>query len=843
MSELTRRHFLAATAVTAASRLLSPSLARALSTLAPTDAPLQPQRLTDGWEFFRGPLGSPWEVWHSQELAVFTPVAMPHCFNAYDACDPDVSYYRGQGWYRTWIQPSNPFPSGRTLLHFWGAGQVTTVFLGETKIGEHKGGYDEFVFDITDAITDALAATKPDKRGTPLAVLCDNSRRMDTMPSDLSDFSLYGGLYRHVELVYVPAVALEAVHITAQDTNTSQPKAIVSARLYAPAHANASCTAAISITDPNNKIIHQSQHTLNVSQQETELNTVDLPNPLLWSPAHPHLYTCTVTLSSDAGTSSTTERFGLRHTEFVEHGPFKLNGERLLLRGTHRHEDHAGCAAAVPDDVVRKEMQLIKAMGANFIRLAHYQQSRLVLELCDELGLCVWEEVPWCRGGIGDAAWQQMGRDKLTAMIDQHRNHPSIILWGLGNEDDWPTEYPSVNQTAIRAYMTELRDLAHSLDPTRLTSFRRCDFARDIPDVYSPSIWAGWYRGLYTEYESELKKQSARVPRFIHIEWGADSHARRHSETPDKVESEIATGTGADERGLDYLPTGGIPRVSVDGDWSETYACNLFDWHLKVQEAQPWLTGAAQWIFKDFTTPLRVENPLPRINQKGVAQRDLTLKESYFVFQSFWADGPEHAPMLHIYGHTWPIRWGKPGEQKLLKVYSNCDQVELFLNNKSLGSKRRNSQDFPAAGLRWTTPLPAGDVHLRAVGHRSGPKGSKTVTDEISFRYETRPWGKPARLQLTELSRKDNLITLEALLVDEAGLPCLDARNVVRFSIAGDAHLLDNLGTVGGSRVVQLANGRAWITLRLHSNATAGVTTQGLPSALLNLAPTAKIRT
>jgi beta-galactosidase len=757
-------------------------------------------------------------------LAVFAPVAMPHCFNAYDACDPDVSYYRGQGWYRTWIQPDNPYPNGRTLLHFWGAGQETAVFLGETKIGEHKGGYDEFVFDITDA----LAKTPPDKRGAPLAILCDNSRRMDTMPSDFSDFSLYGGLYRHVELVYVPAVAFETVHITVQNPAADRPKALVSLRFYAPGHDGNACTVSLSLADPTGRVVHRSAHSLRVSAAEVELITVELPAAMLWSPAHPNLYTCNLTLSSDAGTTRMTERFGVRHAEFVEHGPFKLNGERLLLRGTHRHEDHAGYAAALPDDVVRKEMQLIKEMGANFIRLAHYQQSRLVLELCDELGICVWEEVPWCRGGIGDAAWQQMGHDKLTAMIDQHRNHPSVILWGLGNEDDWPTEYPSVDKPAIRQYMTGLRDLAHSLDSTRLTSFRRCDFARDIPDVYSPSIWAGWYRGLYTEYETELKKQAARVERFIHIEWGADSQARRHSETPDKVESRIATGTGADERGLDYLPTGGIPRVSVDGDWSETYACNLFDWHLKVQEAQPWLTGAAQWIFKDFTTPLRAQNPVPRINQKGVTQRDLTKKESYFVFQSYWAE----EPMIHIYGHTWPIRWGKPGEEKLIKVYSNCDEVELFLDGRSLGSKRRNSRDFPAAGLRWTSAFPSGDVKLHAIGKRNG----KIVTDAIGFRYETRAWAAPARFQLAEQSRKGQRVTLEALLLDAAGVPCLDARNVVRFSTAGDGQMIDNLGTVGGSRVVQLANGRAWITIRAHGECIAGISSNGLPSTFLKLA-------
>ena len=798
-----------------------------MSTPAGADEPLAPVRLSDGWEFFKGPLGSAWEVWHSNELAVFEKVAMPHCFNAMDGCDPDVSYYRGPGWYRTWIQPQNPFANGRTLLHFWGAGQVTTVYLGEEQLIEHKGGYDEFVVDLTDA----LAKVPAQKIGVPLAVLCDNSRRMDTIPSDFSDFSLYGGLYRHVELLYVPEVSIEALHITVTDPEKARPKVQVSLRLYAPANPRAQKYAIMRITDPNGKVVAQLNHFVVGTAAETEIANFDLRTPMLWSPANPQLYTCAVALVGNGEGGAVSERFGIRHCEFVEHGPFKLNGERMLLRGTHRHEDHAGYAAAIPDDVTRKEFQMIKEMGANFIRLAHYQQSRLVLDLCDELGLLVWEELPWCRGGIGDDAWQQMAKDKLTAMIDQHRNHPSVILWSLGNEDDWPTEYPSVNKDAIRAFMTELRDMAHQQDPTRLTSFRRCDFARDIPDVYSPSIWAGWYRGLYTEYESELKKQAALVPRFIHIEWGADSHARRHSETPDKVNAEVKAGSGADERGLDYLPTGGIPRVSVDGDWSETYACNLFDWHLKVQESQDWLTGAAQWIFKDFTTPLRAENPVPRINQKGVVERDLTKKESYFVFQSYWADLPEHAPMIHIYGHTWPIRWGKPGEPKIVKVYSNCEEVELFLGNKSLGVKRRNSQDFPAAGLRWTTKFPAGEVALRAVGKRNG----KTVTDEIAFQYETRQWGAPARFEMKELTRNGKDVTVEALLVDEAGIPCLDARAVVHFSAAGDAEMLDNLGTVGGSRVVQLANGRAWMTYRTSGECIAGISAGGVPPAFLTL--------
>jgi beta-galactosidase len=229
----------------------------------------------------------------------------------------------------------------------------------------------------------------------------------------------------------------------------------------------------------------------------------------------------------------------------------------VLLRGTQRHADHAGVAAAMSDDLVREEMRLIREMGANFIRLAHYQQDRLVLDLCDELGLMVWEEVPWCRAGVGSEAFQQNAKDMLTHMIDQHYNHPSIILWGLGNEDDWPDEYPSIDQQAIRGFMTELRDLAHSARQLAADVFRRCDFARDIPDVYSPSIWAGWYSGNYREYEQSLLTQRERVKRFIHIEWGADSQAGRHSEDPEAMLRKVATGTGTDERGLAYLKTGG----------------------------------------------------------------------------------------------------------------------------------------------------------------------------------------------------------------------------------------------------------------------------------------------
>jgi len=829
-----RRQFLQATASAATLALLSrSSLYASIATLAanPADPANSPyaRRLTDGWEYLKGSLGGPWEVWHSKEVAVWQPVAMPHCFNATDGCDPDVPYYQGNGWYRTHVAIANPYKNGRALLHFEGAGQTTSAYVEDKLAGKHTGGYDEFVFDITDLIP----ATAP-AAGVPIAVLSDNSRDLDRIPSDLSDFSLYGGLYRHVNLVYVPAVSFETVHIrTALPTPKSPAAITIVATLYNPAATTDPLNLTVEVAGASGATIHRSKHVLTPWQGASEIVSFTIPAPELWGPSTPRLYQCSVTLESPDDAYTAHETFGIRHTEFVDHGPFKLNGERLLLNGTHRHEDHAGYAAAMPDDLIDQEMQLIKDMGANFIRLAHYQQSRRVLALCDRLGILVWEEVPWCRGGVGNDTFKDMCRRTLRHMIDQHYNHPSILLWSLGNEDDWPTEYPSVNQHDIRALFTELNALAHQLDPSRFTTMRRCDFARDITDVYSPSIWAGWYSGQYVEYQKSLETQRDRVKHLFHAEWGADSHAGRHSEDPDKVLADVATGHGTAERGLAYLPTGGQPRVSRDGDWSETYACNLFDWYLKTQETLPWFTGSAQWIFKDFTTPLRVENPVPRINQKGVVTRDMTKKESYFVFQSYWTD----APMAHIYGHTWPVRWGAVDEQKMVKVYSNCPTAELFVNGKSAGVKHRNSQDFPAAGLRWMILFEPGRNVVRVVASKNG----KTVTDEIEFLYQAEPWGAPSTFKLAETSRTTlngkEIVTVEAKLYDAKGVQCLDARNRVRFSLAGTGTLIDNLGTPTASREVEMCNGRVQISLlRNGGSSVISIRAKEIPAAFCTIA-------
>lgn len=226
----------------------------------------------------------------------------------------------------------------------------------------------------------------------------------------------------------------------------------------------------------------------------------------------------------------------------------------------------------------------------------------------------------------------------------------------------------------------------------------------------------------------------------------------------------------------------------------------------------PWLTGAAFWTFKDFSTPLRPENPIPYVNQKGVAQRDGTPKESYYVFQSYWSD----KPMLHIYGHSWPMRWGKPDEEKEILVYSNCNEVELSVNGVPQGKRTRNSQDFPAAGLRWNVKLQPGENVIVAT--------SGALSDTITQVYETRKWGAPAKVNLRRVAPD----MLEAEVTDANGVRCLDCKEFIFFGCTDPSLLLVNQGTATGSRKVQLANGLAHI--RLNHEATSAAATATVPS-------------
>jgi len=206
----------------------------------------------------------------------------------------------------------------------------------------------------------------------------------------------------------------------------------------------------------------------------------------------------------------------------------------------------------------------------------------------------------------------------------------------------------------------------------------------------------------------------------------------------------------------------------------------------------------------------------------------MTRKEAYFVFQSYWSD----VPMVRLYGHSWPIRWGEAGEQKMVKVYSNCGTAELFVNGKSAGVRHRNSQDFPAAGLRWMTPFLAGKNTLRVVATR----GKTTVTDQISFIYQTDTWDKAAELKLMEKSRTAETVTVEAKVYDSKGVLCPRRTQSGAFQHCRSRKAARQQGNLSRLARGELCNGRAEITLlRNDGGSVVGVATAGLPTAFCTI--------
>lgn len=756
-------------------------------------------RISDGWQFVRGDMSSTWELFRPvrpdqpESVPIWQNVTIPHCFNANDAVDPDVNYYQGVAWYKNVVEVNNTYSNGKTLLEFEGAGPKTSVYLYTTLVGSHIGGYDRWTVDITEAVKKFQADTALSKlfgNKIPIAIKCDNSRDAEMIPSNLSDFNIYGGLYRHVNIVYLPQTYIESISINSNiNGDITITPFVKGTQPY---------TLEATLIDPNGTTV--------ATFKGTSAFKTTIKKPLLWSTERPLLYTCNVVLTTNRQTISASERFGFRSISFAPHGPFLLNGKETSIRGTHRHEDHAGVGSALTDEMMRHEMQQIKDMGANFIRLGHYQQSELILQLCDELGIMVWEEIPWCRGGLGGDSYQNQARQMLTNMINQHKNHPSVIIWGLGNENDWPNDFETFDKNNIRAFMQKLNDIAHNIDSSRYTSIRRCDFCKEIPDLYSPSIWAGWYSQNFKDYTSMAQRANEQNEHFFHAEWGGDSHPNRFTESN----------------------TDTIIAANKNGDWSENYITRLFDWHLKELEKMPYISSAF-WTFKDFSTPIRPENPIPYVNQKGVVQRDGTPKEVYYTVQSYWSK----KPMVHILGHSWPIRWGKPNEPKEILVYSNCNETELFVNGKSQGKKSRSNDDFPAAGLHWNVVLNAGVNHIKAVAYFD----QTTLTDTITTTYQTEEWDSPSRINMSYKKIATDTMLVTAEILDKNGIRCLDNRSFIRFGLVGQGQLIDNLGTSTGSRKIETSNGVACIKIKLWGKCAISATEENLGCEILTFKP------
>jgi beta-galactosidase len=723
-------------------------------------------------------------------------VALPHTWNRFDVVDQTPGYRRSASWYKRELT----IPSGkndlRYVLDFEGVNLKSEVYVNGILAGKHVGGYVGFSVDITSFVRKGESNT--------LLVRAENSIDPNLIPSQKSDFSIYGGMTRNVWLKVVPCLHIERVLIKTPVLSRKSAETMLDITMVNGSATKAQGEVEAVVSDRSGKEVARKSVPvkLEAGTISCSMKMPDVAKPALWSPGDPALYTVSVTLKQDGKPlDAVSERFGYRWFEFKDHGPFFLNGERLLLRGTHRHEDLAGYGNALPDSLQRRDMVMIKDMGANFVRLAHYPQAREVYRACDELGILVWDELPWCRGGMGGEEWKANTRQLLKEQIVQNFNHPSIIIHSLGNEPYWLPDFPGGDQVdSLRAMIQDLNAIAHTLDPYRLTATRKFTEGADLVDLVSPSLWPGWYSGVYGTFESAIADARKNFKKFFHAEYGGDSHFGRHTENPITGEG-MAVADGWEEN----IKPQKLKNIAQLSDWSENYIVNLFDWYLHISEQTDWFTGNAQWAFKDFPTPLRPENPIPYINEKGLVDRAGRPKDAYYVFKSYWTTSPA---FCYIESHTWTERSGPPDLSRLVKVFSNCAEVDLFLNGTSQGKRTRSLKTYPACGLSWEVKFAAGRNQLLAVGFNSG---SKVTVDSLAIQYTSKKNGTADHIELSAEQTAAGTVLITAIAVDQKGQRCLDYNKRIYFASDGPGKLLVDFGTPTRSSVIEMANGKAQI--------------------------------
>ena len=719
----------------------------------------------------------------------WSTINLPHSWNSEDVTDNNPGYRRSASWYQKNLTLSNIDRNKLYHLYFEGANITTKVYVNGKEAGGHIGGYIGFTIDITNYIVSG---------NNDIMVRVDNSYNPEIIPSQKSDFFIYGGITRDVWLLSMAKNHIEKIKITTPNVSEKSANLSIVASL-APTSSLSKFTYSAQLLNPKGKIVATKKG--DFIGTSTAIIFDKIKNPELWDTKTPNLYSATITLSENGKIiDEVSDKVGFRWFEFKDNGPFFLNGKRLLIRGTHRHEENAGVGAAMTNEQHRKDMESIKEMGANFVRLAHYPQDPEIYKTCDELGLLVWDELPWCRGGIGNDTWKTNTKKMLSEIIEQNLNHPSIILWSLGNEINWLPDFPDGdNVTTTNSFLEELNVLAHELDPTRKTVIRKYEGGSKIVDVFSPSIWSGWYSGSYKSYKKAIDKYKLDYKHFIHAEYGGDSHVGRHSESPITGEGQIKS-----EGWEEAIVQTKVANIAQIGDWSENYIVDLFDWHLHISENDPTFVGNIQWAYKDFATPLRPEDDIPYMNQKGLVDRNGNPKDAYYVFKSYWTE----KPFTYIESHTWTERQGPKNVARVLNVFSNCPKVAFFHNGVSLGEKLRDVKQFPACGLTWEVNFAEGKNTFIAIGITlDGKKVSDTIT--VNYRFVKNEAAVGLVLSSEKLKNGNHLVTATA--VDKNNLRCLDYEDRVYFQCVSGGETMKNQGTPTGSECIRMANGKAAI--------------------------------
>ena len=636
---------------------------------------------------------------------VWKTVNIPHTWNDRDAFDDTPDYRRGAGWYRKELRLNPNLKNKRIFLYFEGANQTAEVFMNEKLVGRHIGGYSAFAFDVTEFV-------KFDEPNL-LAVKIDNSFNPD-IPPLTADFTFYGGIYRDVWLMATEPVHIEVtnyassgVQITTPDLSEKSSRVNISGTIVNTDEIERAIEIINSVVDAAGKEIYSTRTKLELDPKSKAAfghTTGEIPNPKLWSPENPYLYSVRTKITENGKIlDEVTNPLGFRWLSFDGSG-ISLNGKPIKLRGANRHQDYEGLGNAVPDSIHVRDMELMKEAGYNFVRLAHYPQDPSVLAAADRLGLMIWEETPLVNYITISEAFNENSAVMLKEMIRQHRNHPSVIMWGYMNEIY--LRVPKENEANIRKETVKLakalNQLAKQEDPTRPTTIAfhgaevyNAEGLGEIPDIIGWNLYSGWYSREFQDFGKFLDQQHARYPKrpLIISEYGANSDLRLHSLNPRRFDS------------------------------TTEYQRMFHESYLEQINARPFILGQAIWNEYDFGAELRGEN-MPHVNNKGMFTYDRKPKDVHFFYKANYSE----KPVLHIAATDWKYRAGTELSPQPVDVYSNLAEVELFLNGVSLGKKQPNA----IKKATWNVTFRDGVNFLSAQGSQNNV--SQIDAAEVNFK-------------------------------------------------------------------------------------------------------------
>ena len=609
-------------------------------------------------------------------VADWLSVTIPHDWNGgIDGIHDDVftgpEMYMGPGWYRVNLNIENKYSDKQIFINFEAASLVCDVWLNGNYVGQHKGGYTGFSFNLTNDIifggNNILAVKVNNKNDSTVAPWM--YKPFEKFPNG-SDYAVYGGIYRDVWIevksdINVTKTLIETPKITSEEGLVNLRSSVVNKGAEEEV-----VLVKTTIYDTSNNIVGSSEveHNADISSESVVKQSIKIKNPNLWSNLDPYLYKVkTVLLRNGKLLDESTNTFGFRNFNLNNGEAFSLNGEKLFLRGINRHQDREGFGYALTNEQHIEDVQLIKEYGFNFLRHAHYPADQSVLDACDSLGILVWLEIPTSTCISEDPGFLENAKSQLTEMIEQNYNHPSIVIWSIGNESD---RAESSTETYSNGFLNELNNLSHSLDSTRPTG--GCNFIHEsnqkIVDVYAPQDWSGWYDEADHGYKNYNPNQ------FIG-EYGSSIHIPNHNEY------------GSEEK------------------WSQEYGSMLHEYKVsKGESLSDSFPGHAAWVAFDFASPRRDRgtNAIPFMNIKGLFLHDhKTPKDVAYFYKSFYTDG-KLSPMVYIVSESWKDRV-EVSTKKTVWVYSNCDEVELFndLGKTSFGKRKRTAGPRSDTRFQW----------------------------------------------------------------------------------------------------------------------------------------------